>query len=970
MPVQKSMIAQLRELSETTVYGGGNQPLMLTDPNLVYMVIDGRADLFLVELQSRKAVGVRRYMRRVNPGSVLFGLETFQTGMLAIGRPETQFIELTRENFEIFAKSPEFLTTSSGMIDEWVEASAPLFSRSLPPTDFTLLHVGHETNLEAKQIARAGRRVLWVEQMSGVSRFCDRADVPPINKNQVMPLSGQTWLEALEPSSYFANVTIALVQSSEIWGHLNRFNKLLATCLEVTYRSLNTEERRRLESRVEKDQQRVNAAYGELASLLNEEASSVAPINAEDALFAACQALGESLGLPIVTPPGDRSSRIAPTPSELLRQIAAASRVRTRQVVMRDGWWKSDVGPLLGFLVEGRAPVALLQPAPNRYEIYNPLTGKRSPVTRTTAYTVEPIAYTFYRPFPTKVLTAWNLIQFGIFRTRRDLTTILLAGLGAGFLSMIPPIMIGIIFDTVITNGQRGLLVQVAGLLLVTALVSAVFQLTQGFAVMRLESKMDSSLQAAVFDRLLDLPATFFREYASGDLGVRAMGISTIRQTLSRVAIASVLSLVMGLFNFALLFFYNIPLALLALLLTVVALTVIVTLGLRQIAFERELSAQQGKIAGMMLEFINGIAKFRVSGAEGRAFAEWAKAFARQRRLAFKSRSVGNLLYTFNSAFPLITFMAIFGVFAAASSDHSLPVGSFLAFTAAFTTFLNSVLNLGTAVMTALNTVPTYERAKTIVETLPEVDEAKKEPGKLDGEIELSNVSFRYGENGPTILQEISIHVMPGQFVALVGPSGSGKSTIFRLLLGFEKPVSGSVLYSGFDLSELNVRSVRRQIGVVLQNGKLMSGDISSNILGASSLKLEDAWEAARMAGFDDDVKQMPMGMQTIVSEGGGTLSGGQRQRLMIARAIVNKPRILLFDEATSALDNRTQEIVSRSLEGLDATRIVIAHRLSTIQNADYIYVVDRGHVVQHGTYNDLLNQEGVFRELTQRQMA
>ena len=209
-----------------------------------------------------------------------------------------------------------------------------------------------------------------------------------------------------------------------------------------------------------------------------------------------------------------------------------------------------------------------------------------------------------------------------------------------------------------------------------------------------------------------------------------------------------------------------------------------------------------------------------------------------------------------------------------------------------------------------------------------------------------------------------------GEFVAIVGPSGCGKSTLFRLLLGFEQPEAGSIFYDAQDLKGLDLNSVRRQIGVVLQNSTLFRGDVFANIIGSKPLTLDDAWEAARLAGLDNDLRQMPMGMHTVITDGGGGLSGGQRQRLMIARAIVSKPRILLFDEATSALDNNTQAIVSRSLEGLKATRIVIAHRLSTVQNADRIYVFDEGNVVQSGTFTELIQQDGLFAALAKRQLT
>jgi ATP-binding cassette subfamily C protein len=265
--------------------------------------------------------------------------------------------------------------------------------------------------------------------------------------------------------------------------------------------------------------------------------------------------------------------------------------------------------------------------------------------------------------------------------------------------------------------------------------------------------------------------------------------------------------------------------------------------------------------------------------------------------------------------------------------------------------------------------VPAYERAKPIFHELPEVSEGMANPGRLTGALEVSHVTFRYNEGAPAVLRDVSIAVRAGQFVAIVGASGSGKSTLLRLLLGFEKPESGAIYYDGQDLAGVDVQEVRRQMGVVLQTSRPVSGSIFQNIVGSAPLTTENAWEAARLAGIEQDIRQMPMGLHTQISDGGGGISGGQRQRLMIARAIAGRPRILLFDEATSALDNQTQAIVSRSLESLRATRIVIAHRLSTIMNADCIYVMDKGCIAQSGTYQELIGQEGIFSELARRQM-
>jgi NHLM bacteriocin system ABC transporter ATP-binding protein len=388
-----------------------------------------------------------------------------------------------------------------------------------------------------------------------------------------------------------------------------------------------------------------------------------------------------------------------------------------------------------------------------------------------------------------------------------------------------------------------------------------------------------------------------------------------------------------------------------------------------QLRHQRALLELQGRIASLLFGLIHGIAKLRVAGAEARAFARWAERFAEQRRRTLAAQRAANVQTTFNAVYGVLTSMAIFAV-VGFSSQEAMPIGEFLAFNAAFGQFLGATLTLVGVLSGVLAMVPVYERLEPILETVPEVDESKAEPGELAGEIEFSHVTFRYQEDGPQILDGVSFRAGPGEFIALVGPSGAGKSTCLRLILGFEKPSSGSIYFDGQDLSGLAAQSVRRQIGVVLQTGRPMAGSIFSNIVGSANLGIDAAWEAARMAGLEEDIKAMPMGMHTVISEGAETFSGGQKQRILIARAIVHRPRIILFDEATSALDNRTQEIVSRSLEGLKATRIVIAHRLSTIQNADRIYVVDGGRVVEEGTYQDLLRHDGPFARLAERQIA
>jgi ATP-binding cassette subfamily C protein len=444
---------------------------------------------------------------------------------------------------------------------------------------------------------------------------------------------------------------------------------------------------------------------------------------------------------------------------------------------------------------------------------------------------------------------------------------------------------------------------------------------------------------------------------------------------LSNTVLTAVLSGTFSIVNLFLLFYYDSSLAWVGVGLAVLAVLIIGSLGFMKLRYDRQLSDVQGSIQGFLFEFLNGISKVRVSGSERRVFSLWADQFSQLKNLGFRSGNYQNFVEVFKGSYPLLTniffFSFIFYTLNNATDAAGLiSVGVFMAFVTAFNQFLNDCLSMCMGLISSLNIIPLYERLRPILEEEPESAVDNADPGELSGELEFNGVNFRYHEDQPLILKDVSFKINPGEMVAFVGPSGSGKSTVMRLLLGFEEPEAGSIYYDGQAFDSLNKEQVRRQLGVVLQHGSLMSGSIYQNIVGSSELTLEDAESAAAMAGLEEDIEQMPMGMHTVISEGGSTFSGGQRQRLMIARAIVHKPRILYMDEATSALDNRTQRIVSESLDRLQATRIVIAHRLSTIVNADRIFVMDQGRIVESGTYNELMAKDGLFSTLAKRQIA
>ncbi len=943
----------------------------IEDPSSVWMVRDGTLDVFLEPLAESGMPGARHHLLRIEAGGALFGLPSTGSEMRLTATPSPG---AGIERLPLLDIQQNLALESCGtadLIDRWILNLGRTASDGRTPDSSVAIDHGRTLTIpfQPKPVAPPGG-VVWVKHEKGHSTFPGRAG-ERIGAEALFPITRSVWIEAAPRSVLKGHSTADLAELDPTWSGFGRFQTLAVSRIVDNYRRLRDREEARLRAKLAGDAELMQAGLMQLATpLASVPAAATQTTTFPDPVFLACEAAAGALGIRLKPHPDMFRGIPMPDP---VAQIARASGVRVRRVALRADWWREDGGPIVAFRDKDQRPVALLPASPGRYEIYDPVERVSSPVKTELALTLSPLAYVFYRPFPNKALGLLDLFRFGLQGCRREVATILWAGMGAGFLGMAIPFATSILFNNYVPAAERTQVLGMSIFLLVIVLSIAMLMVARGFAVLRLEGKMDSSIQAALWDRLLNLPVPFFRNYSSGDLAMRSLGIIQIRQAITGSTLTSILSGIFSLFSLALLFFYSWRLALVATGLVIVAFLTSALCGGLQMRAGREIFRMRGATTGMVSQFINGVAKLRVAGAEARAFAAWARQFSQQRQISIRSRQTANMLRVFVAVYPLVCQAVLFSYHAHLLADPTVPpmsTGDFLAFLAGFTQFLTAVLMLSSSVTTVLDVVPLYERALPILRTLPEVDVARSMPGPLNGDIEVSNLTFRYKPESPLVLRGISLKIEAGQFVAFVGSSGCGKSTLFRLLLGFEVPESGAIYYDGKDLSGLDVQAVRRQMGVVLQTSKLASGDIFTNIIGSSNLTINDAWEAARLAGIEDDIKRLPMGMHTVISEGGGGFSGGQRQRLLIARAVVNKPRILLFDEATSALDNLTQSAVSRSLESLQTTRIVIAHRLSTIMNADRIYVVDKGNIVQSGSYNELMAQEGLFRELALRQLA
>jgi NHLM bacteriocin system ABC transporter ATP-binding protein len=950
-----------------------NVPFAVEDANSVWIVERGKLDLFLVSGVDGQATGARYPVMRIDEGGAVFGIgTTLPAGrhLIATALPETKLLRFSVARFRDMA----LLNSESPavhLLEGWISRLSNTIVDGPWTGDFVAVEAGAPVAVgEEKKVIVPKEGVIWVAHLEGTSRFAAKGPVPSVPE-QFFPVSRHGWLEVAPHSLLQCIDSRTLYQLDNNLRALQAFHSVAISCLIDKQQNESAKERERQRAKYVNDSSVVRRALIRLATPLRR----VSPVvqseeGIEDPLFLAAEAVGKKLGVKL-KPHWDmlRGVKVA----DPIAAIARASGVRVRRVQLKAGWWRQDTGPLLAFRDVDRRPLALLPRSARAYDAYDPIEQSTMRVTAEVSSALNPLAYMFYRPFPPKRLNIADLLKFGLSDCRKELLSILLMGIAAGLLGTITPYATGIIFDHLIPGAERRQLVHVALILLVIALTAAMFTLTRSFAVLRLQGKIDKALQAAVWDRLLSLPVPFFRNYTSGDLASRSLGIVWMSRILTGSTLTVILSGVFSVFLLGSLYYYSWELALLGTGLVLFAWMMSAVCIYVQVRYQREMFRLAGRISGLLLELVNGVAKFRVAAVENRAFASWAREFAEQKQISMRARRLSNRLTVFNAAFPVISLGAIFyceAVMLSRPQVRTVTTGEFVAFLAAFTQFLMASLLVSSSLQSVFGIVPLYERAQPIFHTLPEVAQSTSDPGRLSGSIEISHVTFRYRPDLPLVLWDVSASIQPGQFVAFVGASGSGKSTLLRLLLGFETPESGTIYFDGQDLDGLDVEAVRRQMGVVLQNSRLINGDIFTNIVGSSPLSMDDAWEAASLVGLDDDIVCMPMGMYTLIGDGGGGVSGGQRQRLMIARALVGKPRILLMDEATSALDNETQSVVSRSLESLQVTRVVIAHRLSTILNADRIFVIDKGSVVQAGTYKELLDQEGLFREFAKRQLA
>lgn len=660
--------------------------------------------------------------------------------------------------------------------------------------------------------------------------------------------------------------------------------------------------------------------------------------------------------------------------------LAKDSHVRIRMVTLKENWWTENAGSFVGYRLEEGSTleklnyheVALIEEKCGQYVMVDFTDNSETSVTKEVAMEIMPKAYMFFRRFKNDPLKIKDVFYFALFAVKSDLMVYVLLGFICSLIGLIVPEFTRNLVDELIPGAMSNMIIQTGMLVIVCSVATTLMSTIKSIAMIRINMKMEFTLQSAIVDRMLRLPVAFFRRWTSGDLANRIMSITQLNSIISNTVINSGMSFIFSIVYLGRLFHYNSKFTSTGILMSLIPIILSSVINYIQYKWDTKLTELNGKLEGIKLQFVMGVQKIFLTSSSSKAIKIWQKPYYDYKKLVYKSQMAGSIYQIVSTIFPIITTLVFYRYFVKMinNPDSSLTVtmGTFMAFLAAYNMFLNSLLETFGTMLQIISSVPLIKRITPIIQEMPEIIEDKAAVTSLSGNIEIKNLSFKYQSDLPLVLDDVSIDIPKGKFTAVVGHSGSGKSTLIRLLLGFETPLQGSIYYDSVDISSLEVTSLRRCIGSVLQNETIRSGSIYQNIAGSSNYTKEEVMEAVRKSCLDKDIEELPMGLHTLLPAGGSTLSGGQRQRLMIAQALVKNPSVLFFDEATSALDNKTQAQVMQSLEELKVTRLVIAHRLSTIIHADYIYVLDKGKIVEEGTYNNLMKKNGFFAELAKRQ--
>ena len=972
--LEYTSVAELAARSGTSVPCAGNLPVELDDPDSVWFIDRGAVNLFLVEFKDGVEQAAPQHLLSRESGWLLPGVapdERENQGdttlrLIAKGSPGT-FLKRLPASLLSEVNPAEL----AEQIDTWLTAITDTLSRFANPLPRpTALAEPGLTRTFGPCTLSVRRGVVWVSKSPhDAVLFMDIVDQAELAEasaphEAMIPLTRTSWLNLFDEATLSGKSTEtlalqgmllpALASFHAVAFTLERINRRLAVVDDVNLERARTTSRRTAEKAA---RQRLFNIY----DLPIDRDASVEDTTLADAL----QIIGRHEGIDFKTP-----VRSGPSDSPVsLVDVLCASGVRARRVRFKaeGDWWWGDSNALLAFRAEDGQPVALLPGRFGRYREIDPVSKRSVRLTADRASALGEEVWMFYRPLPSGNMKPADLLGIALHGSAADLARLVITGLPYGLTKLIPALALGFVANEIRAGGNAETFYVVAVAVAGFGLLGALLRMLQSMSMMRLEGRSTSRIEAAFWDHLMRLPPSILHRHPAGDLAMTGMTFQNLRDGLQGVVADSLLSIIFLLPIFGVIFFYDATLGVIALAFSLASLLVTVVLGLHQISpYGRMISAAR-RVVGQLFQIVGGITKLRVENAEGSAFAIWARDYREQKRAEIEVGALEGHSRAFGAALPFLAG----GVLLFAVGDRNIPVGDFLVVYTVLIVFQSAIARFGESFGTIAAMLPAFDQMRPLLAADPETEIEGDPVEYLGGDILFDRISFRYDPDGPLILDDVTIRARPGEFVAIAGESGAGKSTLFRLALGIDRPTAGAVYYDGRDLRHLNLKQVRQKIGAVPQSVGLHPQDLWDNLVSHHDVvSSEEVWTAVRVAEIEDEIKNMPMGMMTMVGTSGSVLSGGETQRVTIARSVIRNPPIMLFDEATNWLDNESQAQVMRNLTALTSTRVVIAHRLSTLEQADRIYVLQAGKVVQSGSFNELMEVDGVFRELVKRQIA
>ena len=944
------------------VRSAANAPVNFNDPALAWFVEEGAIDVFLVEQSGERVLSGLKHLLRASAGRLLFSFPADESAgeaaMVAVGKG-LPGCKLRRLTVDALLRSGA-VDEVARQVDEWLHEVLAALAAGVEdhPLPDRRVAPGDAPTVEAGALVAAKSGAAWVRAEDGVALL--GAEPADPDGPGLLPVTPESWVAAAADGPLEAVSSRTLCDDGRLEAVLASFHRVAGHFEHMTQRLLLADQANLQRSRIAHREQAVDDARRGLFELLTGLPPGASPLSL------ALDLVGRHEGIAFKAPPGADEADQEPA----VRSVAAASGVRCRDLKLNNAsqWWRGDSGAMLAFTRDGGAPVALL-PGARGYRMVDPLSGRSTHVDRAAAQRINRIAWSFVRPLPHEhAIGAGDLARCASGSLRGDLIRFMAAGVVCGLFAVLPAIVLAFVAESVLPYGDTTGLLRFTGVLVALSAAAAVLTMFQGTALMRLEGRVAARLASAAWDRVLRLRPEFFRDYAAGDLAARIAVFRSLRDKVSGTVGGPLLSLIFLTPTFLLVFAYDAALGWISFGLAAVALAAALGFGLYQFPLhQRHLKAVRD-LSSELFQFITGIAKLRSGGAEEAAFASWARKYREQQAATLEIAALNAHFVAFSAALPGVVATLLFAY--ALWPNAGLGVGAFLAAYGVSMTFFAAVSRLGHSFQAVATFAPSMLQVRPLLAETPPPRPDDAPEAVLAGGLAFEHVSFRYTADGPLVVEDVSLHAEPGEFIAIVGETGCGKSTLIRLALGLHDPTEGSVSFDGHDLASLDRRSVRRQVGVVMQNGGLRQGTILQNIVGVSrNVDVAGAWRAARQAAVAADIEAMPMQLFTPVGESDVTYSGGQAQRIMIAAALAREPRIVFLDEATSWLDTGAQSAVMSAIEALTITRVVVAHRLSTIRGADRIYVMHEGRVVQVGGFDELFDKPGRFRELMLRQM-